>query len=72
MVGLRKFLARPPGRGSLPLLAFPIAFLMVQAIFEPDFGSFARHFSMVAPLSFAGLGLWLRERQERVALQGRA
>jgi hypothetical protein len=51
-------------RTALPLLAFPIAFLMIQAIFEPDFGSFARHFSMVAPIAFGGIGMWLTEQRK--------
>jgi len=42
------------------LIAIPLAFLLVQGLFEPDFGSFARHFSMVVPVLFVGLGLMLR------------
>lgn len=33
----------------------PLAFLVVEGIFEPDFGSFARHFSMVSPLVFSAI-----------------
>lgn len=42
------------------LLLIPIAFLFVEGIFEPDFGSFARHFSMMSPLAFCALGLSIR------------
>jgi hypothetical protein len=36
---------------------------LVQGLFEPDFGSFARHFSMVVPVLFVGLGLQLRSKK---------
>jgi hypothetical protein len=36
---------------------------LVQGLFEPDFGSFARHFSMVVPVLFMGLGLQLRTKK---------
>ncbi|MBZ9784387.1 hypothetical protein K9857_22890 [Pseudomonas sp. REP124] len=45
------------------LIAIPLSFLLVQGLFEPDFGSFARHFSMVVPVLFVGLGLMLRARK---------
>ncbi|WP_338585672.1 hypothetical protein [Pseudomonas sp. MAG733B] len=45
------------------LVAIPLSFLMVQGLFEPDFGSFARHFSMVVPVLFVGLGLQLRSKK---------
>ena len=41
-------------------ILMPIAFLFVEGIFEPDFGSFARHFSMVSPLAFCALGIYKR------------
>lgn len=60
---LRAFLSNHPvPRSALPCLAFSTSFLVVQAVFEPDFGSFARHFSMVAPIAFCGIGAWLREK----------
>jgi len=49
------------------LIAVPLSFLLVQGLFEPDFGSFARHFSMVVPVLFLGLGLQLSKRAEPVA-----
>lgn len=45
------------------LIAIPLSFLLVQGLFEPDFGSFARHFSMVVPVLFVGLGLQLRSKK---------
>ncbi len=45
------------------LVAIPLSFLLVQGLFEPDFGSFARHFSMVVPVLFLGLGLQLRSKR---------
>jgi hypothetical protein len=45
------------------LIAIPLSFLLVQGLFEPDFGSFARHFSMVVPVLFLGLGLQLRSKK---------
>ncbi|RON57411.1 hypothetical protein [Pseudomonas frederiksbergensis] len=45
------------------LIAIPLSFLLVQGLFEPDFGSFARHFSMVVPVLFMGLGLQLRAKK---------
>jgi hypothetical protein len=35
----------------------PLSFLIVEGIFEPDFGSFARHFAMVSPLIFSAMAL---------------
>jgi hypothetical protein len=35
----------------------PLAFLVVESLFEPDFGSFARHFSMVSPLIFSAMAV---------------
>lgn len=45
------------------LIAIPLSFLLVQGLFEPDFGSFARHFSMVVPILILGLGLQLRAKK---------
>ncbi|NUU34838.1 hypothetical protein [Pseudomonas sp. C2B4] len=45
------------------LIAIPLSFLLVQGLFEPDFGSFARHFAMVVPVLFVGLGLQLRAKK---------
>lgn len=42
------------------LSCIPLSFLMTQALFEPDFGSFARHFAMVVPILFCALGLKFR------------
>lgn len=39
----------------------PIVFLMVQGLFEPDYGSFIRHFSMLTPYVFCAIGLARRE-----------
>lgn len=61
---IRLFVEDKLNRSAATVMAFPIAFLMVQAIFEPDFGSFARHFSMIAPIAFAGMGLYLSHRVE--------
>ncbi|MDH6594781.1 hypothetical protein M2165_004670 [Variovorax sp. TBS-050B] len=35
----------------------PLSFLIIEGIFEPDFGSFARHFAMVSPLVFSAMAL---------------
>ncbi len=35
----------------------PLSFLIIEGIFEPDFGSFARHFAMVSPLIFSAMAL---------------
>ncbi|MCR2794069.1 hypothetical protein NQ156_13420 [Microbacterium sp. zg.Y625] len=41
-----------PGPGVIPL-AFLLAFLMVQTVFEPDFGSYMRHITPQLPLFLA-------------------
>jgi len=41
-----------PGPGVVPL-AFLLAFLMVQSVFEPDFGSYVRHITPQLPLFLA-------------------
>lgn len=51
----------------------PLSFLIVEGIFEPDFGSFARHFAMVSPLIFSAMALvqeseHVQQRREREAL----
>jgi hypothetical protein len=48
----------------------PFAFLMIEGIFEPDFGSFARHFSMVSPLVFSAMALINNVAQEERNLRG--
>jgi hypothetical protein len=35
----------------------PLSFLIIEGVFEPDFGSFARHFAIVSPLVFSALAL---------------
>jgi hypothetical protein len=35
----------------------PLAFLIIEGVFEPDFGSFARHFAIVSPLVFSAMAL---------------
>lgn len=41
-----------PGPGTLPL-AFLLSFLMVQTVFEPDFGSYLRHITPQLPVFLA-------------------
>lgn len=45
------------------LTCIPFSFLLIQGLFEPDFGSFARHFAMVVPVLFCALGLQLSSQQ---------
>ena len=35
----------------------PLSFLIIEGVFEPDFGSFARHFAIVSPLVFSAMAL---------------
>lgn len=47
----RRIVGRP-GPGVIPL-AFLLAFLMVQSVFEPDFGSYLRHITPQLPIFLA-------------------
>ena len=35
----------------------PLSFLIIEGVFEPDFGSFARHFAIVSPLVFSAMAM---------------
>jgi len=47
------------------LLAFPLAFVTTQAMFEPDYGSALRHLTPVLPCMLLAVGLYLRDRREQ-------
>jgi hypothetical protein len=44
---------------NFEILAFALAFLLVQSIFEPDYGSFLRHFSVLMPLLLSVKQEWV-------------
>jgi hypothetical protein len=52
----------------------PLSFLIIEGVFEPDFGSFARHFAIVSPLVFSALALVQKSElaQEKLLRRRRA
>ena len=62
---MAKFLISRPSNGdgdkffndAKSMISIPFCFLIIQGLFEPDYGSFIRHFSMLAPLLFVGYGM---------------
>jgi hypothetical protein len=42
------------------LIAYPVAFVATQALFEPDYGSALRHLTPVLPCMLLALGLFAR------------